>query len=140
MLPMECPNCHRKVNAQDSFCGHCGFPLKRNVLHIDDPDIAAIAFEALEANSAIAHSPDELQIWCVELLDIKPRKMAATKVTMELFHLSLREAKELMDKLEYNPHAVIAHGMTKEEAEKVANVYRSAGIISKVKEDSEKWV
>lgn len=57
---------------------------------------------------------------------------------MELFHLSLREAKELVDKLEYNPHAVIAQGMTRVEAEKKANVYRAAGIIAKVKEDSYK--
>lgn len=74
MLSIECRNCHHEVKAQDSFCGRCGFMLKRNGLCIDNPDIAAIAFEASEGNSDIVQSPDELQIWCVELLNIKPQK------------------------------------------------------------------
>jgi large subunit ribosomal protein L7/L12 len=91
---------------------------------------APVAVAAGPAAAAAGDAPQEEQTeFSVVLTDAGAQKIKVIKVVREITSLGLKEAKEATEKLP----SVIKEGISKEEANEIANKFKEAGATVEIK-------
>ena len=96
---------------------------------LEDTFGVSAAAAAVAAPAAAGEAAEEKTEFDVVLKDIGANKIAVIKVVRALTGLGLKEAKEIVD----NVPKALKEGISKEDAEKLAEELKGAGAVAEVK-------
>ena len=96
---------------------------------LEDTFGVSAAAAAVAAPAAAGEAAEEKTEFDVVLKDIGANKIAVIKVVRALTGLGLKEAKEIVD----NVPKTLKEGISKEDAEKLAEELKGAGAVAEVK-------
>ena len=129
-----CPECKHEISDKAPYCIHCGFPLNTSYqsgqIREDSMPIAAAAYicDTSDGYSDFRNNDSIVSSCGVELLNIGKKKILAIKITRELFHLGLVEAKSMIEQ----PRIIVANNLSADEANKIVEEYKINGIQATV--------